>query len=279
MGSSEKSPWPALLQYLMNVAFVIGFGWLCEKVSFYFYPLALFLIGSRVQALSLVGHEGVHQLIFNNKKMNIIFARYFCYFPSFISYTYYSRLHLLHHRFLGTVQDPDAYLFTVWQSKTQWFFIHARTLFTGRALISFAEYFNGLPQLLKNKVLFRGESDYFQMGVFWIFAATLLSFFGGWKLFFLYWVLPLYCWLPWLQLINQLHHSGTSLMPNEKARNLILKYSFLEQIFFPLNINFHETHHRDASIPFYRLRQQSKNEARVSYLVSDIAPVIFSGPV
>lgn len=278
MALSEKSPWPALLQYLTNAIVIAGIGWLCEKVSFYFYPLALVLIGSRIYAISLVGHEGVHQLIFNSKKMNRIFARYFCYFPSFISYTFYSRLHLLHHRYLGTPHDPDAFLFTVWQSKTAWFRKHATELLTGESIVSFSEYFNGLPQLLKNKFLFRGETDYVQMGVFWLFAATLLSIFGGWKLFFLYWVLPLYCWLPWLQLINQLHHSGTSLMPNVKARNLVLKFSFLEEIVFPLNINFHEMHHRDASIPFYRLRQQAKTEASVSYLVSDIEPVIFSGP-
>lgn len=276
MGIAKKTPWPALLQYLIVVTVVVGFGWLCEEVSFYFYPLALFLIGSRIYALALIGHEGVHQLIFDNKKMNIIFARYFCYFPCLISYTFYSRLHLLHHRFLGTPQDPDLYLYKIWKSKKQWFFTNVVALLTGKATIAFCEYFNGFAQLLKNKYFFRGETDYIQMSIFWIIASTLLSFFGAWKLFFLYWFLPLQCWLPWLQLVNELHHSGTRLMPIVKARNLEFK-RLLDPIFFPLNINLHQTHHEDASIPFYQLRQVAMAQGLISYQVSDLNSVIFNG--
>ncbi|MBN8540705.1 MAG: fatty acid desaturase [Deltaproteobacteria bacterium] len=93
--------------------FAIAACWfLVLSISWWLYPLACPIIANRLLALSLIGHEGLHRTVYGNSWANDWLARYFCAFPTLISFSKYRRLHLLHHSSAGCDHcDPDRHLY------------------------------------------------------------------------------------------------------------------------------------------------------------------------
>lgn len=121
-------------------------------MSFLFYPLILISFPQLFLTIILFGHEGTHQNIHPNKKLNIFIARYFCHFPFFISHAQYSFYHLSHHRFLGSSRDPDLYFYSSGYKSIGAFLIEAiHQLLTFKYVFNFLQYFNGLPTWLLEK--------------------------------------------------------------------------------------------------------------------------------
>lgn len=97
---------------LLAICFPIFFSiYICIQYSLWFYPLALLIISQRQVALVALGHEAMHGLLITNRKWNDILGRYICHYPNLVSFSQYKALHLLHHRYIGTQQDPDFYLY------------------------------------------------------------------------------------------------------------------------------------------------------------------------
>jgi fatty acid desaturase len=152
----KKSPWPALYQFLTVIGVCFVLVWLCKTQSFFFYPLVLLFIGNRIYDLSLIGHEATHGLIFKSASANLLFARYFCYFPVLSSQSHYSQLHFLHHRFAGSPQDPDLLIYSEsWQSPTEWLQKKTVELLNGKIWAVFLTYFAGFPQFFKKIMCFK----------------------------------------------------------------------------------------------------------------------------
>ncbi len=232
-----------------------------EVVRFEFYFLFLYFIGNRAYRMSTLGHEGLHHLISKNQELNTFLARYFCHFPTFTSHSRYKNLHILHHRYLGQDMDPDKYLykdypkfFKPWILKVIW------ELVTFRMLFDFAVYYTDLLDI--GKFLFRRKnlklklvkSDLAQYLVFWTICFSLISIFGLWKYFLLYWVLPIYLHLPIIQLTNGLQHGAFKSLP--QARTQVDSFWLIDW-FIPLDLNFHYEHHLNPRIPHYKLRKFS----------------------
>lgn len=77
-------------------------------VSWWFIPLALFIMGGRQRAFGVLLHDGVHYLLCKNKPMNLHGGNIFFGFPILDSFKTYQRLHFAHHAHLGSPRDPDV---------------------------------------------------------------------------------------------------------------------------------------------------------------------------
>ena len=83
---------------------------------FYYYPSILtflasvVVIGSRQFALAVLAHDGAHNLLFSNHKINDFISQWFCAYPIFQDNRVYRPYHLKHHRFTETEEDPDLIL-------------------------------------------------------------------------------------------------------------------------------------------------------------------------
>lgn len=66
--------------------------------------LAIVLIGAGQHQLSGLAHEGVHHILFRNRKLNDLASDLLTMFPLFSSIHHYRLQHLAHHQF---VNDPD----------------------------------------------------------------------------------------------------------------------------------------------------------------------------
>lgn len=264
--------------FLSIVLTVTGCIYLCEKVSFWFYPLAILLIGSRFFALALMGHEATHGNIFKGKFFNAFFGRWFFHFPCMISHSYYSHLHLTHHRFLGLPLDFDKEIYQkTWNSKAQFFKWIFFKLATGQAFIDFTYYYNGIFSLLNGRYLLKGKSDWLGFLMFWITLLAVTAYFGALSKLFLYWILPIYLWMPWIYITNQLEHLHPDKTKIGFSRDLIFKSRWTQELLFPLNLNYHHTHHAHAKTPFYNLATQSELEKLNRVPINTVWPVLFNG--
>lgn len=71
------------------------------------YVMALFVVGNRQHALSVLGHDGAHYAIHRNRTLNDLLACVFAWWPLWVGIWGYRRFHFRHHQFVGTELDPE----------------------------------------------------------------------------------------------------------------------------------------------------------------------------
>ncbi len=75
------------------------------------YLLAVAVIASRQHALMVITHEGIHKRLSRRLWFNDWLARFAAGFPVFISLAKWRFIHLYHHQYTHTVDDPDRAIF------------------------------------------------------------------------------------------------------------------------------------------------------------------------
>ena len=107
----EKKDWINVVSISLNWLQIIF-----SMALFFYFPnvltflLAVIIIGSRQFALAVLAHEGAHNLLFTNEKINDFASQWFCAFPIFSDNRPYRPYHLAHHRFTESENDPDLSL-------------------------------------------------------------------------------------------------------------------------------------------------------------------------
>jgi fatty acid desaturase len=78
---------------------------------------------------------------------------------------------------------------------------------------------------------------------------------GAWRVFAIYWVVPLLCWIPGiLRLRSFAEHWKLEASPDQPARTRTIVPTLVERIVLaPANVWLHGAHHTLVSVPYYRL--------------------------
>lgn len=272
----------ALIFFSFFVAFYAGVWWA--------WPLAGIVIGTRQQALSIMLHDGVHRRLLPSVPWNDFVADFFCGLPLGISLEKNRKLHLTHHRNLGTMQDPD---FAAHVDHPEFTFpMSRRRLFKG-----FLKDFTGVRLLARFRDM--GHYSPFSRGDGWIswirgkgwkspgtlsfagrirslaFVALLLPaigvaalYFGGWMTFLkviLLWHIPHMFVLPALMRMRSLaeHERCEGIDDLERTRHV--QTGILGRLTVaPWNMNCHVAHHLYPSVPFYNLERMHQALMKVS---------------
>lgn len=111
--SLETDNWHGILYILKDFAVIGALIWLCLGVNWWFYPLALVLIGAHQRGISTILHDSAHGVLAKNRLLNfllgtlptawLIFQRFYAYKESHVHN---------HHPFLGRSDaDPDLEFF------------------------------------------------------------------------------------------------------------------------------------------------------------------------
>lgn len=101
----DVKPMYKWLSYVVLEWVVISVAILLCYLSWWFLPLAWFVIGSRQHALLVLGHEAVHQ-----PELNKTIANLLTFWPIGVDIDGYRKFHIPHHQFLGTEKDPEVIL-------------------------------------------------------------------------------------------------------------------------------------------------------------------------
>lgn len=220
--------------------------------SWWFLLPALILIGSRQQAILVLGHDGAHRTITKAKWVNDWLSNVLCYFPFGITLSGFRAFHLSHHKNLGTPEDPERGLLEALSPRYSPPSSYARIM----KLALVAGLGDGLKETLNNiKIITRGmtDPDLLKLITFWAALVMLTNYLNAWWVFDL-WVLALFTGFPvffrlrvWIEHINAKGSTHRVDVP------LLWKL-----ICFPHNIWIHWEHHKNMAVPYYDLPSYRK---------------------
>ena len=251
---------------LRNI-FALFFDWGLMTLSlyiFYYYPSVLtflgsvVVIGSRQFALAVLAHDGAHNLLFSNSKINDFISQWFCAYPIFQDNRVYRPYHLKHHRFTETDDDPDLVLSAPFPITKESFFRKVLRDLSG--VTGYKRYSSSLITIFRTEAVSSSEKVLkiwnkihgFLIVNFTIFI--LISLFFHWSLFFLLWWLPAFTYYSLIiRIRNIAEHCvtpGESDLDNTRTTKASLIMRFL---LAPHRVNFHLEHHLFMMCPWYNL--------------------------
>jgi len=232
------------------------------------YLIAATVIASRQHALMVITHEGIHKRLSRTLWINDWLARLTATFPVFISLTKWRFIHLYHHQYTHTADDPDRAIYARYPLGSKKFLQLLARDFCGLNVISTLKYFIDLPLITKDfNRRFLGEvreAQYCQMGdmrAFVLFWGGVLAgglYWGGAKallLLSLYWIVP-YCTFTqvFFRIRGAIEHGNVPdpQSPYQQTRTYFV-HPLLAIFFAPKQVNYHLEHHLYPSVPFYYL--------------------------
>jgi len=255
----EKKDWINVVSISLNWLQIIA-----AMALFFYFPnvltflLSVIVIGSRQFALAVLAHEGAHNLLFSNEKINDFASQWFCAFPLFSDNRPYRPYHLAHHRFTESENDPDISLsapFPITKASFRRKVIRDLTGQTG-----FKRYSIAL------KSIFSSEADNFagrikkisdKISGFFIsnlVIFSLIAIFSHWSIYFLLWWIPAFTYYSLIVRIRNIaEHSvtpGDTNLNNTRTTKASLLTRYL---LVPHHVNFHLEHHLFTNCPWYNL--------------------------
>lgn len=203
----------------------------------------VFLIGfAPFHDLLVQGHEGTHDLISRNRRVNDFFT-WFTLALAGISAQAHRRFHLDHHHCAHTAQDPEYQFFNqVVRGVPGW----AYFMIPAFAQIGVNAY--GLrrqsPLAVQRRIVLELIA-----GVFLHFA---IAFLLGWRFYLLFVIAPMLSGLYVASVLRSVteHHDVTEGNHWTNARSIVT-HPALE--FFWSNVNYHLEHHLYPAVPYHAL--------------------------
>ena len=236
---------------------------------FYYFPSvftfisAVILIGSRQFALAVLVHDGAHNLLFSNLKVNDFFSQWLCAYPIFQDNRVYRPYHLKHHRFTETEDDPDLGLSAPFPITKISFFRKVLRDLTG--ITGFRRYSQALISILKtdgDNLPDRLKGIWFKIHGFLITNILIflaISFFFHWSLYFLLWWLPAFTYYSLIiRIRNIAEHCVTSGSTDLDNTRTTLTNPIVRFLMAPHRVNYHLEHHLFMMCPWYNLPKAHK---------------------
>ena len=254
---------------------------LCIKFwSIPLYVLTVMFIACRQHALGVIMHDGVHYKIAKNKLLNDIITEYLIAIPIFTPMLDWRRAHFTHHRNPNTEEDPDwviklnnpewkfpksklGFISTVLRYSCGIFIIgifFSRRLKWQQKLKYFCKAFLGTrpsPKLPTEKPMKPKRHNYIINTILYLTILSLIIYFGFFKLFILYYIVPAFMWAPLLTRIRSIaEHFGVE-NDNVYDKSRTMYPNIIDKLFLGAswNINYHLDHHLYPSVPSYRLKK------------------------
>src|SRR5690606_32200433 len=147
------------------------------------YFAAIALIASRQHALMVLTHEGIHKRLSRTLWINDWLARLTAAFPVFISLAKWRLIHLYHHQYTHTADDPDRAIYARYPLAGRKFFRLLLRDVCGLNVVSTLKYFIDVPFISASfnrrflgetrEAQYRQITDMRVFALFW--AATLVG--------------------------------------------------------------------------------------------------------
>lgn len=223
---------------------------------------AIVLIGARQHALLVLAHDASHFRLLPGRKLNDWVGNLLLAWPTFVSIQGFRHFHGDHHRFLNREGDGNRKLWkthdALGQPTSEWRYPKSRSQLITK-LARRASGPTGVAWML------RGMIGGFLFGVsplahvvrlsLWAGLFGLLTHFGGWSAFLLYWIVPYCTWhvlAQYLRLVCE--HSAIHADDPRYAETRTTIPGWLGRLLIlPRNVGHHLEHHWYPSVPFYRL--------------------------
>lgn len=215
--------------------------------SSWLIPIAILAIGNRQHALAILGHDGAHRLICNNKWLNDLMTDVLVFYPLGLSLKQYRKFHWEHHRNTNTDNDPERPLKSIWPAM-QMPFSQRKVIWQLLGdLVGL-----GIPQLIAFLVHVRPRAIAECGALAFVLVAMCCFVYFDLAFVPLIWFGSLYTtfWMFFRYRIWAEHVGGG---PGE---TLVFDVNWLQRIvFFPHNCHLHHEHHEKPGVPFHKLKR------------------------
>ncbi|MCI0341768.1 MAG: fatty acid desaturase family protein [Planctomycetales bacterium] len=225
------------------------------------------VIGNRQYALLKLTHECSHYLFWRGRGGNDAIGNVFCAYPIGISVARYRAIHFLHHRHLGSREDPDWGYYGHRVTRGRLARIVLGGLLGERAFRTGLLYF--LPALARRlepdldvdairrgRAGGRGDGLGILLAQGALFGAFVAA--GAWWAYPLLWLLPNVTVLPVLNHLRTVAEHAPDRAPegagSVPTTRTTLASLFERTLLAPVQFYYHHEHHLFPSVPFYRLR-------------------------
>jgi fatty acid desaturase len=228
--------------------------------------LAVPVIGNRYYALFIIGHDAMHRRLFPNVKRNDFWADLFIHASIGAITRLNNQNHLLHHRHLASLDDPDR---------------RKHACFNKAEVLPLIGYLSGITSVLASaKAVFfsRGGKqpsekqtasspdgytlrDFALLSGWFLLLAGGLSWGVGWWAYPVLWLLPVYTFM---FLGDNFRSFAEHSQPEndriaDEHRLITFTSNRIERMFVsPMNMNYHAAHHLWPSIPYYNLPEADR---------------------
>ncbi|UWU25513.1 fatty acid desaturase (plasmid) [Rhizobium sp. CB3060] len=273
----ETDNWHGPLYIMKDYAVIAASMWLVIGVSWWFYPLALIIIGAHQRGISTILHDSAHGVLTKNRLLNLLLGTLPTAWPIFQRYFAYKESHVhTHHPFLGRADaDPDLEFFIaegVFTPQTDRSFVWKVIILPllGSKTYAYLKYLvrNRYQMILdslsgkessvrvKRGEKWRYEFDRWGFYAFWACNAMLALAYGYLSEVVLLWVVPYltsFHIIGWF--IEMSEHCSSidnqtvnlNMARNRRSRHLEKWLTAIN------NDNYHLDHHLDPTTPFWRL--------------------------
>ena len=260
-----------LIAVLIDWAIIIGAMWFAiTGGEWWMYLIALFVVGNRQHALSILGHDGAHYLITRNRILNDVLANVFAFWLLDANVGRYRMFHIEHHKYLGSGLDPELH------AKKKQAPLWDLPLTKKDMIVQFFKDLSGLQireQIAFLKLIGPPANKYDAVGHILFYGLVL------WALYVYKILIPvLFIWFLaeattfWaiFRLRMYSEHVGT---PDAYR----IKASWWAKLFFlPHNTWYHWEHHYNYNVPFFRLSKLRKLNPRPEVEVRQLSDVFAS---
>ncbi len=246
--SDARAWWMVFCNFaLMAFAFALPALWLNPLTVI----VALLLLGGRQLGLAVIYHDCSHSVFFRTRWLNELVGHWIAGGLLNTSMYAYRSYHLKHHRFAGTVDDPDLALASSYPASKDSLKRKFLRDFTGRtglkttlAQLKRVRPVRNAPFLLSHLVLF---------GALW--AASIPWAYALWWAAYL----VIYQVILRLRFIAEHGVAIDRLSPDARENTATTVLSWWERLLVGPNfVNFHLEHHLSAAVPCYRLARLHK---------------------
>jgi fatty acid desaturase len=253
----------------------ITYTWFCIVAlwilcAIYWIPMivipAVVLIGTLQYHLNILGHDGIHYLLFPNRRLNDSICRWLLHAPQGLPLYVMRRNHFHHHRHLGDPSDTDAQYYDLSRFRNRsefarWLIsapVGGMTFPIARKLMSSRAPETKLPGSAKigNESEYRtNRLDWATVGLvqFSIFLITFLIT-GSILAYLVLWLAPLLTLMTGLNAIRSCleHASWRNSAPEQRLFSF--RSNAVERFFLaPFNMNYHAEHHLVPAVPYRQL--------------------------
>lgn len=254
--------WPTLRAFAFELALSIAVVAVAVAV---WHPvvvaLAMIVVATRQHALFILYHDAVHGLVAKPLRLNDAVVNAFAGVPMLLPVHVYRSLHMVHHRQLGTLRDPERVLLYAGQD---WDYRPLPARFLLRQLLFDTLLVNQLKtagRYLRERL--RGGTLDLPRGRAWPeLGALYLLWWGGFA--WLAWSDPALAgqialvWLVPLVTLTQGIQKVRSFAEHAALDAPELSYSWQpgplgRLVLWPYNIDYHREHHERPSVPWYLL--------------------------
>lgn len=211
------------------------------------YWIASLIIGNRIHALAILGHDGSHYSIVRQPRwLNDLMTCVLVFWPLGISLEGYRRFHLAHHRATGTEHDPELI------HKNKWAAPEYDTPLSRRRMIYYllrdlTGY--GVIDVVRVAILFSPKNPVHMIGPVLtqtLFCIACILTQNIWVLVLWYFSVASSFWAH-MRIRIWLEHVGT-----EGTHRYTVK-PWQEYIFLPHFVAYHHEHHQNPAIPCWNL--------------------------